>query len=606
MEYFGNSTNIASTFVTQTQQTTTTVTTETQTWKSQQVSLLKRNSPKEDPSDPTPLLIDKISSLPMGSARRKSAENLKGTLDGTAANVGDGMDVITRESYKEVKRLRKQSYMLQKVMQEPLPTRENLIGSEEGRFVSNLQDWRPYFINASRPISDAMGSHADTDHSIVRDAGGTASLIPVAVMATSDRISTQMIDHTEGVFKAHQMEMLAHLPSKVVGCVRQLATALDSILSIPFDIMSDVYNGLMMLIDEIANLIDGAIAYVTQWLMGIIGGLVDSIFPPDLLESIMEPIREIASEVGDLFGMLGAFPAVTAVANIVSNISGNFFSMLKGAVDIYNLFKSGAFSNKRFGGFAGVDIDCIEDQLNLRQTRGFSRSRSQKTSKLADILGTVANIGLNGIGGLGNIGSMIGGGISRMIGGFVNNLRSIKDLISSLLPSAIGYILKYLLHKLCGIGMVGNGGFSIGNLFDSLRDNSFSRAMQSYTTHYPILAPLFGKEHEAKNSYAQEASVGMFENSKFVIGAQGHKGVTMMGPGGSVFYKPFGLYQGSNARFNKTYNSVSLGSNNNRNAIAQTSLINSNMSYLEQTTILSRTSTSSYSENVFLTPTTPR
>ena len=599
MQYFGNSANITETVIETTTATETvqsSTTNKIQTWTSQQVSLLKRNSPKEDPSDPTPLLIDKISSLPVGSARRQSAENIKATLDGTAENIGNGMDSLTRESYKEVKRITKQSYMLQKEIRQPLPTNNNLFGIEEGRMVSNVQDWRPYFINATRPISDAIGSHADTDYSIMKDAGGAVAFLPLAAASLTDKISIEIADQAEGSYKLNQLSLLQHLPSKVVGCVRQLSTALDSILSVPFDIMSDVYNGLMMLIDEIANLIDGVINQIMGWIMGILGGLVDTIFPPDLLESIMEPIREIAAEVGDLFGLLGAFPAVTAIANIVSNISGNFFSILKGAVDIYNVLRSGSRAASYLGGFSGADINCIEDQLTLRQTRKFSStSKYKKPLIIGQILGFVVN------NGIGNFASMIKGGISNMLGGFINNIRNIRDLIGNILPAAIGYVLKFLLHKLCGLGMVGNRGYSIGDLFKSLRDNSFSKALQTYTTHYAILAPLFGKEHVDKYSYAGESSVGLFENSRFVLGAQVHKGIPLTGPGGSVFYKPFGLFQGSNARYNKTYNSTATAVGN-LNTANQGTVVNSSMSYLEQTTVLNKTA-SSYNQTII--PSTP-
>lgn len=604
MEYFGNSTNVASTttktVVNKTTNTTTSTSRdETQIWKSQQVSLLKRNAPKEDPSDPTPLLIDKISSLPMGSARRKSAEAIKSTLDGTAADTNSGMDSLTRESYKEIKRLTKQSYMLQKEVKQPLPSENNIFGSEEGQRVSNIQDWRPMFINANKPVSDAIGSHSDTEHSIIKDAGGSVAFLPLAATSIIDGVGMEIVNETEGAFKINQLDLLQHLPSKITGSVRQLSTALDSILSVPFEIASDVYNGLMLLIDEISNLIDGVLSQVMNYIFGILGGLADSIFPDGMLEGLIEPILEAAGEIGELFALLGGVPAISTITGALSNISGSLVSVLRGAVGLANLLTSGSKAASYVGGLAGKSFECTSEQLGLNKINKFASNVSKGLAAVSAFEGLLGS-------GIGNLGSMIKGGISNMLGSLTSNKRNFADLLSNLLPASIGKVLNTLLGKLCSLGMVGNQGYSIGNSLSSLRNNSFSKAMQKYATHYSIIAPLFGKQHTNKNGYAQESYVNLFENSRFAPGAQGHKGITMMGPGGSVFLKPFGLFQGSNNRYNKTYSSnpVSSRPNYQRN---QSAVVNSNMSYIEQTTILNTTTTvENYKETTsFYTKTGP-
>ena len=159
---------------------------------------------------------------------------------------------------------------------------------------------------------------------------------------------------------------------------------------------------------------------------------------------------------------------------------------------------------------------------------------------IAGILGSLPSIGK----GLGNLGSIIGGGISSLAGSVVSNIRNLGGIIAGLLPAGLGYILGKLLGKLCNVGMTGNGGYSVGGTFDNHRNRTFDRCMNQYSTHSSILAPLFNKQSTSNGSYATEASLTMFDESPYVQGSQSTKGVTMVGPGGSAFYKPFGVFQG--------------------------------------------------------------
>jgi hypothetical protein len=544
-------------------------------WKALQVEQMKRNIQLEDSTDPTPLLIDKISSLPADSARRRSAENIKGTLDGTAANVGYGMDNLTRESYKEIKRIVKHSDMLQREIchRDAIPSSNQILGGisvglpsvkqilgaalgntspdlaqvlglEEGQYTSNLQNWKPYFVNAVRPLSDALGSHSDIDHGIYRNSGGTSSFIPRSIASSLDKISSTIVDHTEGIFKSQQIQMIQNLPSKLAGSLRQLSTALDSILAVPFEIMSDMYNGLMSLVNQIADLIDAVLNKIISFIFSVLGGLVDSIFPISQLESLLEPILEIAGELSDIFDLFGGFPAMAKISSVLSIVSGGFASILTNLPFLYQLFKTKTITKTITNQY-----NCITEIFDLSVTSVPPVPKSLKV--LSAIGGVISTHGSLGAGiqnfgaGLGNLGSMIIGGVSNKIGSLTLNIRNFTGLLADLLPGAIGRALHWLTGKLCNLGIVGDLGFSVGDVFDFLTDSSFSKAMGIYATHHSIVAPLFGKEAIPRGSYSQESALAGFYNSSYVIGAQGNKGITMVGPGASIGYKPFGLSQGS-------------------------------------------------------------
>ena len=528
-------------------------------WKEKQTNIQKKNIPKEDPSSPIPLIMDKVAGLPATSTRRRFLENFANTLNDSATNEDMGFDSLNRDSYKETKRIVKNSRMLHDVAsvgpETNLPSASTLLGSEEGRSVSNLQSWKPYIANAVRPISDAMGSHSDTNHGVIKDSTGTAAFFPLASVAAADHVGTHIVNEAEGAFKISQMEILQHLPSKAAGSIRHVATTLDSILSMPFDILCDVYGGLMALIQEIANLLDMALTMVVDWVMDKIGGLLDSIFPEGMMEDLLQPIQDFCNELGDLFDMLSAFPAVNFIKDILGSITTDLVGLLGGVANLMNILSSGNAAASYVGGLAGSNFGCTDEQLGLDKLAKFG-------SNIAKTIGTIQVIqgvfgALSGVKqGLGNLGAMITKVIPGNIGNFFKNIRNLGSIIAGLLPAGIGYIFDSLMGKICNIGRVGNVGFSVGKTMDFLGDSAFSKAMRKFASHSLVVGPLFGKTTVNTNFYARENVIGSFENSRFVSGAQGNKGVTIIGVGATSFQRPFGIAQ--NRAFNsRMYKSAS-------------------------------------------------
>lgn len=509
-------------------------------WKKQQLDNEKNKRYKEDHTDPTPLLIDTIGSLPLESSRRRNYENLKLTLDGSASNVGYGLDTMTRESYRDLKRLSRQSEMIHGGLNSSLPDKQQLLGIEEGQYVSNLQDWRPSFANAGRRVSDAMGSHSDMEHAVAKDASGPAAFIPSSAMNLVDGISSHVGDQIEGAFKFTQTELLKNLPSKISGSMRQLSTALDSVLAVPFEIASDVYNGLRKLMTQLTDLLDSIKTKITKWVISFLGGLVDGLFPSGMLDGLIEAVSGIAKEFGDLFDMFGGFSVVAGIRDIFSNIaSGNLLGALRSAVNLGKLLLSGFGSAGVVGGMAGMPVECLEQQSGLNKISSFARNLSKGIavgSVLTGVLGSLPTIGK----GLGNIGSVIGQTISGIAGAAISVIRNLGGIIAGLLPAGLNYVLGKLFGKLCNVGVVGNKGYSVGSIFDNHRNRAFERAMYTHASHASIIGPLFNKKTDPKGSYAIEANLSFFDDSLYVPGAQSAKGVTMSGPGGSIAFRPFG------------------------------------------------------------------
>ena len=507
-------------------------------WKEKQQEQHANNVRKEDASDPTPLLIDKSSALPFGYAETLHSEGVKATIDNTTANVGDGLDTLTRESYKEIKKLTRHSDMLQEGIREPLPSADQIVGEEEGTVVSNLQSWKPTVTNAVKPVSDATGSHADTASSVTKTPLGADQFLPASSTAAVDNITPQFTNETDTSFKSVQMDTIQHLPSKMMGSVRNLSTASDPKLAVPFEIASDVYNGLFETMNSLANAVDGVMAVIKMFEISPVGGLINGLFPTGQLLGIINPINSIASKVDELDQLLGGFLAVTGITSIIQNIAADLSAILSDPSKIADLFKAGANIASIVGGsgFAGKSLGCAGSQIGMSNSPGYQESAIENVAEaIGGVLGVLELVGS----GLGNLGAILGGGINSELGASTADIRRPEQIIPGLLPPEITNAMKKL-DQMCCVGMVGNAGFSVGNSMDSLRNNSFSKSMSELASHAAIVGPLFNKKVNKTGAYVQDSSLAFFDESIYVKGAQGNKGFTMLGPGSTASQKSFG------------------------------------------------------------------
>jgi len=496
-------------------------------WIEKQQYIKSQQIPKESHSDPSPLLMDKVSTLPPSSPERRQSEIIQSSIDNTTSGVGHGLDSLTRESYKENKRLVKHSDMLQEAIIEAPPKPDQLFGEEEGKIVSNLQSYKPALANAVKPISDATGSHADVSHSVVKNSSGPDQFLSTSVASIVDRVSPSFTNEMNAAYKAIQVDSMHHMPSKMTGSIHHLSHS----SCLPFDLLSDVYNGLMSVINEISNLLDGVISSITNFAISAVGGLVNGLFPAGAFKSIIGPISKLASQIGSLFQTLGGFPALSSIKQLVGDIASDIASILSDVAKLAALFAAGANIASIVGGKAGKSIGCAADQLDIPRLNSYSIANGNKATKSIG--------GVIGISGLGNLGLVLSGSYNKNFGSTIKNIRHPERLIEGLLPPEIAKSLQMLDQLCCVVGMVGNIGYSVGQTFANLRDHTFSVSMKAHAAHSSILSPLFNKECKPVGSYAQTDHIGSFQDSKYVSGAQGAKGVTMLGPGATISQRVF-------------------------------------------------------------------
>jgi hypothetical protein len=174
------------------------------------------------------------------------------------------------------------------------------------------------------PVSSAIGSTLGTLTNVMKDPMGSVFALPSSMSAVVDKINPDFANALDGAAKKLKLDELANLPGQVMGSLRNLAMAADAILSVPFSMISDLYNGLM---DEISGLIDSAIAMIQNFFFGP-GGILDSIIPISIVMEFLDALGEVASFAGDISSIAGGFSAIGDIAGQVTSMTSQFSSAL--------------------------------------------------------------------------------------------------------------------------------------------------------------------------------------------------------------------------------------------------------------------------------------
>lgn len=194
--------------------------------------------------------------------------------------------------------------------------------------VHDIYGWKEKLKNNLKPFSSAIGSTVGSLDNIAKNPLGAPQLLADSSMHLLDKVSPKLANSINGSVKSLHLEHLANLPGQVMGSVRSLALAADSILSVPFTLAADIYNGLLEIMEEIANLIDGAVSLVFNLMLNIVYGLLDSILPMEEIMSFISSIADLAEFVGGVANLAGGFSAVTNITDMVTTYTDNFSTLV--------------------------------------------------------------------------------------------------------------------------------------------------------------------------------------------------------------------------------------------------------------------------------------
>jgi len=191
----------------------------------------------------------------------------------------------------------------------------------EGSFSKTINNINQAF----RPVSRELGQTIGNTTNMVRDPLGTIALIPGSIKNVIERNNPEFAASLEGTYKKFKIDQIQHLPTILSGSLR----VVDSILTLPFIILSDIYQGLVDIITEISDAIDRIISsFIKIFLENIFDGLILDII------NILNEISSLAAEIQGIASLFGGVNIITNLAFNIQVYSGQLGSFLSNPLDL--------------------------------------------------------------------------------------------------------------------------------------------------------------------------------------------------------------------------------------------------------------------------------
>lgn len=278
---------------------------------------------------------------------------------------------------------------------------------------------------ALKPISSFTGSTLGSLTNLMRDPMGSLEAVGQSMMSVVDKVSPNLSNKLDAACKQLKLEELANMPSQVMGGIRSLAAMADKLLSVPFQIASDLYNGAMQIMKEIADLIDSAISMVFDLFFGP-GGILDSIIPISAIMDFLEAVGEVADFIGSIGGIFGGFDMITNFASQVGNFASQASSMLNNPAALLQNYLP-----PQVGQYMGMLRNPEQALTNM-----IPPSIKQQMDKISQVpgLGFVGNMSY-GIGG--TLESLKQGVVSQALSQFTDQAGILKPLLNQVAGNSV-------------------------------------------------------------------------------------------------------------------------------------------------------------------------
>jgi hypothetical protein len=263
----------------------------------------------------------------------------------------------------------------------------------------NIQSLKQSINKALTPVSSQTGQ---TGSNPVTTPLGAPAAIGKSLAHIIDKVNPGFTDRLEASLKQLKISDLQHIGTNVLGGLRSLASTVDAVLSVPLSIASDVYNGLMDIMNELSSLLDSLVSGIIDLIFGP-KGLLDSLVPMSAINDFLNVLNGLSSVIGSISG---TFSGLTTVTGAVSNLNN------------YASTGIGLLTNPTFLASSMLPPGSTQFVSGLRNPQ-------QLVSNLVppNINQQLGNVGnLPGLGFVGNLGYGIGGTLESMQDGVVTGI----------------------------------------------------------------------------------------------------------------------------------------------------------------------------------------
>lgn len=300
------------------------------------------------------------------------------------------------------------------------------IGGDISESVTNTLDNISKEINETmKPVSKAVGSTLGSLTGMLKDPLGSVTLLPQTLVDVVGVFNKEFAARIDATFKSEKMKNLANLPTQIMGNINQLITEVDKHLAVPLAYISDLYYGLMDIMNAMADVVDEIMTAVQKFIFGP-GGLLDSIVPISDLMLFLDALSEFA---GEIQGISTAFLGANPVAGFALSLQ------------TYTNQLAGLISNPSNLLAAYLPAEVSNGLYVLRNPQQLINSilppeLSQLTAKITQITG----FGFNGNMGFGLeavLEGLKGGVVSSILSNFANQYSILTPLLGNSVVSAL-------------------------------------------------------------------------------------------------------------------------------------------------------------------------
>lgn len=268
--------------------------------------------------------------------------------------------------------------------------------------VHEIQGTKETLNELLKPISSATGSTLGTLTNVVKNPFGAPFVVGDSLVSVIDKVNPSFADKLDASFKKFKADEYQNTPAQVLGSVRNILGEADALLSVPFAIASDLYNGLIEIMKEISDLIDGVISAIFDLFFGP-QGVLDSILPLDVFKEAVEIIGEATSLIGGITQKVSGLQSVSIITTQINDLA----------------FSANAYITNP----ASLAQQYIPNEVNIKL--GALRDPKQMIDNLIpkSISQQFQNLStMPGLGFVGNLGYGLGGSLDSLKKGVLTNV----------------------------------------------------------------------------------------------------------------------------------------------------------------------------------------
>jgi hypothetical protein len=145
-----------------------------------------------------------------------------------------------------------------------------------------------------KPVSSFIGSTLYTLTGVMKDPVGAALDLPNTIGSMMDRVNPGFKARYIASYRKNNIDKLTEMPGQMFGSAQQLIRAVDNILAVPVNLISDIYYGFMDLIGQINDFING----LFESLQKFFNLMIDGLFPG--LTDFLTQLADFANQIGGI------------------------------------------------------------------------------------------------------------------------------------------------------------------------------------------------------------------------------------------------------------------------------------------------------------------